>query len=90
MTKTTTTTRTHIFLCHRDSGDALLSVDKGICGGKIAWGGVGGTSVGIKKKKEDSRVTKRNPAQFTLLLSYIYVKDLSFCQSKQISVEYFN
>lgn len=26
----------HIFLCHRSGGDALLSRDKGKCGGKIA------------------------------------------------------
>lgn len=29
-------TSVHIFLCHRSRGDALLSRDKGKCGGKIA------------------------------------------------------
>lgn len=49
----------HIFLCHRSRGDALLSRDKGKCGGKIAeerrGAGNPGTGMGVGRRKRAKR-----------------------------------
>ena len=60
-------TSVHIFLCHRSRGDALLSRDKGKCGGKIAEerrgaGGIlalGWVSDGEKERKRDGGFPRR-------------------------------